>query len=177
MREICPSGFEVIAPDIDEKAIRDSNPQLLTAKIAMAKWEALKGRVGDDAVVITADQVVVCRGIIREKPESVALARLYLRSYQDDPAVCVTAVHVGNTRTGWTSLALDSATVWFKGLTDEAIELLIEEGTIMTCAGGFAAGQPFFDPYVARIDGERESAMGLPRALTLAHLATARASR
>ena len=168
-------GFEVMSPDIDEKAIRDENPQVLTSKLAIAKCAAIKERVTGPAIIITADQVVTCNGAIREKPQDAEEARFFLKCYRTMPAVCVTSVHALNTETNWSGMIVDEATVWFKEhmLTNDAIERFIDEKLIFTSAGGFCAGHESFDPFVLKIQGEIESIMGLPKELTATLLVSA----
>ena len=77
--------FTTMSPDIDEKAIRynwryyftvltlfrDPDPTKLTLMIANAKADALLSKVTEPSILITSDQVIVCNGVIREKPESI----------------------------------------------------------------------------------------------------------
>jgi len=51
-------------------------------------------------LVITSDQVIVCNGQLREKPESEAQCREFLRSYSLHPAEAIVGVVVTNTKTG-----------------------------------------------------------------------------
>jgi septum formation protein len=165
MRQIVPD-FEVMEPNIDERRLRDACPQALTMKLTQAKLAAIIPRVTGLAVVVTSDQVIVWNGSIREKPLDAREAREFLRGYRKYPAKCVTAVLAYNTITQRDVIVIDCAKVYFKDLTDEAIERIIAEKVIFTCAGGFAAGHPSFDPYIARIVGTRDSVMGLPLNLT-----------
>lgn len=172
MRQIVPD-FEVMVSGIDEKQYRHSSPQAMTMMLARAKSEALRPLIKEPAVLITSDQVVVCNGVIREKPVDADQARRFLRSYRAYSAVCVTSVMAYNTETGCNPAVTDRATVWFKDLTDEAIEHFIAEKIIFSCAGGFAAGHPSFEPYMERIEGTIESVMGLPKELTHSLIITA----
>lgn len=171
MHELVPE-FEVMAADIDEKAIRHADPETLTSMLAKAKSEALRRRIAaspelaEGAVLVTSDQVVVCGGVIREKPVDAPEARHFLASYRTLPAICVTAVMAHNTVTGREATGVDLASVWFKNLTDEAIDSVIADNYIFSCAGGFAAGHPSFDQYLERIEGTIDSVMGLPKELT-----------
>ena len=69
--------FDVVVPDIDEKAIGDlarDEPLALVSQIALAKADALVSSVNNDshpgAVLLTGDQVVTYEGAIRKKPSS-----------------------------------------------------------------------------------------------------------
>lgn len=172
MHTIVPE-FDVMEPGIDESAITHPNPQLLTLMLAIAKSKALRPRITEPAILVTSDQVVVWGDIIRGKPKNALEAQSFLRSYRQHPAECVTAVLAYNTVTGYDNAVIDCAFVHFKNLTEEAIRRIIEHGLIFTCAGGFAAGDPSFEPYVDRIAGTIDSVMGLPLELTRTLIAQA----
>jgi septum formation protein len=166
-------GFETEDPKIDESIItgdslrQNEGPQVLTLRLAVAKSHAVRPRITGPAVLVTSDQVVVCGGFIRGKPEDEQQAWAYLISYREHPAECVTAVLAYNTATHRDVLVIDRVAVHLKGLTNEAIEKIVKKGTIFSCAGGFSVGDPwFFERYVDRIDGTLFSAMGLPLELT-----------
>lgn len=158
--------FEVMSPDIDEKAIRDDDPNELTRKLARAKAEALLPRIKEDVILITSDQVVFCNGEIREKPENEDQARAYLESYAEHPVETVTAVFVINTKTGKTAEGVDIPSLRFKPIPEDLIETLIKDGRIFTCAGGFSLDIAEIGNLLESIEGERESVIGLPKALT-----------
>lgn len=108
--------FTVHTADIDEKAIRHSDPHILPLQIAKAKATAIinSGVLKTAVLLITADQVIVGPdGAVREKPSSAEEAKAFLRSYRsaassgaagssaDDRFVqCVSAVVVTDTSTG-----------------------------------------------------------------------------
>jgi len=50
--------FEIVSPDIDEKAIRRDDPRELVEAIAQAKMDAVLQKIDGDAIVITSDQVL-----------------------------------------------------------------------------------------------------------------------
>ena len=74
-------------PAIDEKAIRHDGAEALVLAISHAKADALINRStsGTDSQVerflICTDQVALCDGTIREKPENEAQAREFIHSY------------------------------------------------------------------------------------------------
>lgn len=160
--------FEVMAADIDEKAIgsRTDDPKQLTLMLAHAKTQALLPRIKEDALLITSDQVVVWKGDVREKPASKEQARDYLRSYGDAPAETVTAVAVCNTKTKKCAEGVDVAHVYFSPIPEAVIERYIKEGDPLSHAGGFSITDPILKDYVEHVEGERESVIGLPRELT-----------
>ena len=60
--------FSSMSTDIDEKAIRSDDPEQLTLLIANTKASALEKQIAEPAILVTADQVVVFDGQIREEP-------------------------------------------------------------------------------------------------------------
>jgi septum formation protein len=165
MRSIV-SDFEVMDPRVDEKGIRDPNPQVLTMKLARAKSKALQPRVVGDAVLITADQVVVCDGETRGKPRDADEARRFIRSYRDHPIVCVNALYGYRMKTGRDAAIWSDAVVWLRALDDANIEKLVADPVTMQCAGACAAGHPNWNVYIHGIQGGVDGLYGLPKDLT-----------
>ncbi|XP_025798517.1 maf-like protein DDB_G0281937 isoform X2 [Panicum hallii] len=79
--------FIVMSADIDEKAIRKDKPDELVKALAEAKAEAIKLKLHDDCgpgsdqttLLITSDQVMVSKGVIRERPRSAEEAREFIK--------------------------------------------------------------------------------------------------
>jgi len=166
--------FEVMTADIDEKAVRDTDPRKLTMALAKAKAEALRSRIKEPALLITADQVVVCNGKILEKPENAEQARSFLRGYAYYPAQPTNSIVVTNTETGVQVGGSDENTVYLHPLPEDVIEQLIAEGNVFSWAGAYALIDPLIIPYIDRIEGSIDSAEGLPRELTERFLKEAR---
>ncbi len=154
--------FTIMPADIDEKAIRDTDYERLPLLIARAKAIALLPRILEDVILITADQVVVCNGELREKPESVQQAREYLESYAQYPAQTNSAVVVTNTKSGEQAEGVDIATVRFKPIPPDFIDRLIRDESILNSAGAFVIEHPILSQYIHYIDGTFDSVMGLP---------------
>ncbi|RZB60995.1 Maf-like protein isoform D [Glycine soja] len=84
--------FTVMTADIDEKCIRREKPEDLVMALAEAKADAIVqrlptgGPLEEDAsttLLITADTVVVYRGVIREKPTSEKEARDFIKGFHN----------------------------------------------------------------------------------------------
>jgi septum formation protein len=164
MQTIDPDVEQMI-PDIDEKAIRHLSPQALTAAIALAKSRKLRPLIQDDKILVTADSVTVCGGELREKPETEAQAREFLRSYRKLPVSCVTSVVVYRTGTVREILVTDQATVKFMPFSAAQVNAIIAEASIFTSAGGFFIEHPLFADHVEWTEGDPETIMGLPTRL------------
>jgi septum formation protein len=133
-------------------------------------------QIHEPTLLITADQVVVWRGTIREKPQNGEEAHAFLWVYAEGPAETVTAVVVTNAATGVRRQGVDRATVWFRRIPEEVIAQVIAQGDIFAHAGGFSITNPLLKTYIERMDGTAESVIGLPTALTRQLLRAAMAS-
>lgn len=161
-------SFEIMIPGIDEKAIRLDDPKELTLALANAKAEALLPKIKEEALLITSDQVAWHKNRILEKPATAAEARAVLKMFDlENPAETVTSVVVVNTKTGKRWEGVDIARVWFRPLSEEAIEEWIQTGRVYEHAGSFAVQESVFQPFIDRMEGEIESIMGLPKKMTL----------
>jgi septum formation protein len=155
--------FDVMTADIDEKEIRSSDYEELPLIIGKAKAEALLPQIGEPAILITSDQVVVCEGELWEKPKDEAEARKFFEIYSEGkPAQTNTSVVVINTENGKRAEGVDFAKTFFKEIPNEVIDKFIETGNAYACAGGFTVDDPLLIPYIDRIEGDRDSVEGLP---------------
>lgn len=65
-------------------------------------------------------------------------------SYNDYPAVTYTSLVVVNLKTRKQVEGVDIASQSFRGITQEIIDVLIKEGDVMFCAGGFLIDSGIF---------------------------------
>ncbi len=158
--------FEAMSADIDERKIRFEDPGELTLALARAKAEALKPKVIESVILITADGVVVCNGQILEKPENEAEARKFLKGYDNFPAEVVTAIVATNTKTGGSAEGTDISKVYFTKFSEEDIDELIKTGDVFRWAGAFNVEGPIWESHLIKIEGTRDGAIGLPKNLT-----------
>lgn len=155
--------FDIVAPDIDEKAIRSNDPREIPILIARAKAEALKEKVTEPSIVVVGDQVVMCNENLQEKPESDDDVRLFFSRYNEGyPAETVSAVIVFNTENGKQAEGVDIAKVYFKNVPDEIIEEYIESKGPFIHAGAFAHEDDILKPYIDKLEGTPDSIKGLP---------------
>lgn len=159
--------FKTASADIDEKAIRREDPERLTVALARAKARAIISRLAHPALVVTADQVVERNGEIREKPESEAQAREYLATCHLAPLRVVNGMAATNTAAGTQAVGNEASRIVFREIPESAISRLIREGELFDWAGGFSVQSPLLIPFIASIEGEEGSGLGLPRGLTL----------
>ncbi|KAB5527906.1 hypothetical protein DKX38_021753 [Salix brachista] len=112
----------------------------------------------EPTLLITADQVVVYEGAIREKPAGKEEAREFIKGYSGGHAATVGSVLVTNLKTGFRKGEWDRVEIYFHEIPDEVIEKLIEEGIVLRVAGGLIIEHPLV--------GTTDSVMGLSKALT-----------
>ncbi|XP_062019174.1 uncharacterized protein LOC133735751 isoform X3 [Rosa rugosa] len=167
--------FTLMTADIDEKSIRKEKPEELVMVLAQAKADAIISKIqtthskekdAEPTIVIAADTVVVYEGAVREKPSSKEEARQFLKDYSGGHAATVGSVLVTNLKTGFSKGEWDRVEIYFHEIPDEAIEKLIEEGTVLKVAGGLIIEHPLILPFVKEVVGTTDSVMGLPKDIT-----------
>ena len=152
--------------DIDEKSIRSDNPEKMILLIALAKAEAIKKELPtQDALLITADTVVIYDKEVREKPQTKEQARYFLKSYSQKCAQVLTGVVVTNLNSGKQKSGTDSADVCFKFLPEDFIEKYIKTKKAFVGAGGFNIEDSELKQYI-EIKDKMDCVMGLPKKLT-----------
>ncbi|KAJ9472511.1 hypothetical protein DIPPA_06933 [Diplonema papillatum] len=165
--------WKQMSPDIDEKAIRDPDAEKLCLMVAEAKADALADRAralcraegaGAAMVLLTADQVIRHRGIIREKPETSEENCAYLRSYAPDAAAeCCSALVVTHYPSEVRVHGVDVCNIFFNPIPEDVVRKVVAKGETMTCAGGFAVEDPDLRPYIIGLDDlDCTSVQGLP---------------
>lgn len=158
--------YEIMSADIDEKAIRFSDPKELTIAIAKAKAVVLLDRIKEDVILITFDQVVVCNGVIYEKPQDAKELRSFWKSYALHPAQTFSAVVVTDSISGYQLFGVDIASTFFDPIPEEVLEKIVADENMYTSSGGFMVNYPLTDPYIRKIEGTLDSIEGIPLELT-----------
>ncbi|GFR43639.1 hypothetical protein Agub_g4740 [Astrephomene gubernaculifera] len=165
-------SYEVKTADINEKAIRDPDPEKLVRLLARAKREAIVAKMraaGEElrGILITCDQVVVHEDRVLEKPGSVDEAHDYIEGYGRSPASTVGAVVATDLVSGRAAEDVERAFIHFRPIPPEVRQQLVAEGQVFYCAGGLMVEHPLVVPHIARLEGSQCSVMGLPRQLVM----------
>ena len=126
--------FDVARPEVDETPLPDETPAALARRLAAAKAAAVAGAT--DAWVIGSDQVACLDGAPLGKPGSMEGAVEQLRRMSGRPVEFLTAVCVAHC-SGRAYQALDTTTVRFRTLDDDAIARYVEAERPLDCAGSF----------------------------------------
>jgi len=154
--------FDVITADMDEKSICCEDSKELVLALAHAKADAILPKIKEPAILITADQVVVCDGVIRGKPKDVGEAKEFIRCYATHPMETVSSIVVVDTQTGKRAEGVDIAKVYFKPIPEEAVDEAIAIGRILHCAGAMRCEDKPFSDYVEKLEGTKDGTSGMP---------------
>jgi septum formation protein len=146
--------FEVRPPRVAEWAYPGGDPADYSEALARAKAASVEGDT-----VIGADTVVVLDGTVLGKPGDQPAAIGMLRSLSGRTHEVVTAVAVKD-RHGLRS-ARSTARVTFRMLTPLEIESYVATGEALDKAGGYSL-QGRGGDFVTRVEGDRETVIGLP---------------
>lgn len=159
--------FDMLPAAVDEASIREAavaegaTPAEIAVMLARMKAERVARSV-PAALVIGADQILVCGGERFDKPESLEAARAQLRTLRGRTHTLVTAV----------SCCRDGAEIWhtlaqpclrMRQFSDDFLEhYIVAEGeSLLECVGAYrieGRGVQLFDT----IDGEHAAVLGLP---------------
>ena len=116
----------------------------------------------EPALLMTFDQIVLYKTQVREKPESTVEAVEYLSSYSSDAVSTVSAVVVTHMPTGIQRSGVDIATVYWKEISDETVQRVVDRGEVLFSAGGFLIEDADLNPLIKGIDRPVDSVMGMP---------------
>lgn len=151
---------EVVPAAIDESIHPGETPEVYVERVAREKGTAIARR-RPEALVLSADTIVVIDGRVLGKPRNAAEARSMLRMLGGRTHVVHTAVAVA--RDGGTTMAsaIESARVTFRALADAEIAAYVATGEPMDKAGAYGI-QGLGATLVDRVEGDFFAVMGLP---------------
>jgi septum formation protein len=167
--------FTVQPADIDEaelkRAARSAGVAAQEAALQLADAKAQRvARCNLEALVIGADQILVCDGAWFDKPENVAAARAQLRALRGRSHVLATAVVCWQRgQRVWHHSA--EPLLSMREFTDDFLEtyLAVEGDSVTSTVGSYrleGCGVQLF----ARVEGEQSAVLGLPLLVLLEFL-------
>jgi septum formation protein len=153
--------FESADPGVDEHALPAEAPAATASRLAALKARAVAaGHPG--AVIIGADQVASCDGVVLDKPGTHAVAARQLSTLSGKTARFDTAVAVLDGRSGEMHLRVVPCVVRFRRLGDVQIENYLRREQPYDCAGS-AKSEGLGIALIAGIETEDPTALiGLP---------------
>jgi len=157
--------FEAVKPAFDEWLPQGSLPDAVALMLAEGKAEAV-AELHPDAVVIGADQVGECEGVLLGKPQDEAAAFTQLKQLLGRTHRLITGVVLmgpvpedGGARA--TLRIVDETRITFRSLTDDALKAYVATREWEGCAGGYRLeGQGVL--LVEKIEGDYFNIIGLP---------------
>lgn len=129
--------YEVRPSAIDEKAIRDNDPQVLARKLAEAKVEDVGQQLDGKKLVIGGDLFVLFQGDIYEKPETKKEAKEMLQSFSGREVKVISGVAVLNTATENLQSKLGQTRIIFRDISGREIDEYIANYPVLDLAGAF----------------------------------------
>lgn len=153
-------------PDVDETPPPGVEPGRVALGLALRKAILASSRA-PDRTVLTADTTVILDESILDKPRDVADAVAMLGRLSGRTHRVVTGVAAA--RAGHVASTSDEARVTFSPLTEVEIAAYVATGEPFGKAGGYAI-QGGAARFVARLEGDVETVVGLPTRLVRALL-------
>ncbi len=130
--------FEIIAPNIDEKALPNETPQDTALRLAHSKAIAIASQVSD-ALIIGSDQVATLNGEQIGKPGNHAMALLQLQKMRGQRVIFHTALCLldGRNSNRETAVQLENIQtfVTFRNLSDAELDAYLQIEQPYDCAG------------------------------------------
>ena len=157
--------FEIIPSLAKEKHDDNTFSYEKVEELARQKVFNVSEQINYDAVIISADTVVVLDGEIMNKPKTEEEAFSMLRKLSGNEHKVVTAICVLDTESKKLKQTAVTSTVRFNNLTDEQIKSYITEFKPFDKAGSYGI-QELPDNWIDSISGSFENIVGLcPKAL------------
>ena len=156
--------FRVVVSDADEESVDSSVPPgIYVQELALLKAAAVAKTVMDnkDAIIISADTIVVKDGVILGKPQDAEDAKRMLKSLSGSSHNVYTGFCVMRLSDAITVCKDVSTEVVFRELDDEKIERYISTGECMDKAGSYGI-QGLGAMLVSHIVGDYFNVVGLP---------------
>lgn len=147
----------------------DDMPVLEVAEyIAKAKADALKDRLKEDDIIITADSIVICEGVIYGKPENGKQAKEFIKILSDNIHQVVTGVCIldANNETSFSEVS----EVKLAPITSKELDYYVKSYMPIDKAGAYGIQEWIGHAKIEWIKGTYTNIMGLPTRLVYEEL-------
>jgi septum formation protein len=151
--------FEVVQSDLEEVRHPHESARDYALRMAREKALAVSAR-HPHRMVLGADTVVECDGVILEKPTDARDAARMLSTLSGNTHTVVTAFAIASNEKIVANEAILSR-VTFRALTSEEIASYIETGEPFDKAGAYGI-QGIGGGFISHVEGSRDNVMGLP---------------
>ncbi|HSW97808.1 MAG TPA: nucleoside triphosphate pyrophosphatase [Candidatus Saccharimonadales bacterium] len=136
------------------------SPQELVMHLSLGKADTVARR-NRNAIIIGADTVVTIEGKVFGKPYTPEKAKEMLTILNGKQNTIVTGVTIIDTETGRKEFFIDETKVYFKSMSESAIDAYIQSGEPLDKAGAYAI-QGLGADFIEKIEGDSLNAIGLP---------------
>ena len=157
-------NFEIVSPDYDEKICDKEFSYNLVETTAKRKCESVISSIDYDAIVISADTVVVYDNKILGKPKDFDNALGMLEMLNGKTHKVVTSVCVANTKNNKITVQSETSEVTFKNHSKEELISYINDFKPFDKAGSYGI-QELPDGFVTNVKGDYYNIVGFPVAL------------
>jgi septum formation protein len=154
-------AFDVIQPSADETVSENETPEDFVLRVSVEKASSVSGSLGEGAVVIGADTIVVVDGEILGKPEDPEEASSMLRKLSGKEHHVYTAFSIVRPKDEILHSEIVDTSVRVKPLAASEIEGYIKTGEPMDKAGAYGI-QGIGSFMVRGIEGSYSNVVGLP---------------
>jgi MAF protein len=154
--------YEVDSPDIDEKAIRNSDPERLTRELSEAKARAVGARRQpcEPCVIVAGDAVATLGSRILEKPRDLDEAFRMLSSLSGSTFSFVTGLAVYHTGTKHMLSTAQRSNITFRTLLESEIRAYMGTHPVLHCAGAYEEDAVL--RFAERVEGNPNFRTALP---------------
>jgi septum formation protein len=153
--------FQQYSPDIDESQLNNEKPADLAVRLAKTKAE-VAAKQFPQAIIISADQVIMCENDRLDKPGNVENAIQQLTLVSGKKIDSYTGLCVLNSHTGKYQAGLETYEVTFRQLTPSIIKNYIERDQPFHCAGSIKAEGIGITLFTRMSGRDPSSLLGLP---------------
>lgn len=151
--------YERISASIDETQQKNETSEYYVKRLALEKALAGWNKNNQQGLVLGADTIVVCEGIVMEKPKHKQHAQQMMTLLSGNTHQVFTAVALVNKQQQAVKLVVTEVT--FKTLTEQEISNYWETGEPQDKAGGYGI-QGIAGQFVTHISGSYSAVVGLP---------------
>lgn len=152
--------FRVISSNIDEGTDKQLSPVETAEHFAYSKAKYVSDKLSGHYIVIGADTIVECDGILG-KPQNEQDAYRMLKLLSGGVHTVITGLAIVDCLTGQQFVGHESTKVYFKELGDEEIQSYIATGEYIDKAGAYGI-QGKASLFIEKIEGDYFNVVGLP---------------
>ncbi len=160
--QLVAKHIHVLSVDTPEKFVRGEDPVATAKRIAHEKLVAAIPLVPSNAILITADTIVICKNKILGKPKDAADAKKMLRLLSGNEHYVVTGLCVRNQGTGKQVVTYSKTKLIFRELGKKEIDDYVSTGSPLDKAGAYGIQDGFGAVFTQKINGCYYNVMGLP---------------